>query len=754
MRIQTAIIFSILVVILTVCVLLAKRSRKPISGSVAFLVSSLIPSLFGNLIILCSSNETFSYVGYYLYFIGMDLVMGALLRFTRRYCNFRWWKAFSITVYILLFLDGIQLLFNIFLKHAFAVTETTIEYGLFYSIVNKTGVIVHYAIDYTIFGIVLIVFIIKIIRSVKIYMERYLIVLFAMLIGGAWRTYYIFSKNPIDYSMLGEAAIGILLFYFALYYRPMRLLDRMLASMASEMPEALFFFDNNGTCIWANEVGIKLAEIENNEFSAVREILEETFGSLEKDEEEWTADMQIDTVFGTRHYALEMHTVPYNDDKNAGTFLSVRDNTVEKLALQRETYNATHDSLTDLFTKEHLYDTAEKVFRENPETQYCMVYANVNNFKLINDVFGNTFGDCVLKAIADKIRGLMSENCVYGRVVGDTFGMFIPEDEYNEADIVKTLSRFKVTAGLRSHNVLIHMGAYHVPPDRDMEVMTMIDRAKMAFQSIKDDYQIFLAYYDDKMRDKVIWDQTISSQLPTALKQKQIIPYLQPIVDSSGKPVGAEELVRWIHPEKGFMPPGLFVPVFEKNGMIADIDKYMWRCACEILAKWKAEGKDYFISINISPKDFYFMDVVEEIKGLVSEHGIEPAKLRIEITETVMMTNTENSISIIRRFQEAGFIVEMDDFGSGYSSLNMLKDMPVDIIKIDMGFLKKSEADDRGRKILHNIMNMTDDLGIISLTEGVETVEQYKMLSDMGCRLFQGYHFAKPMPVEDFEKWA
>ena len=159
-------------------------------------------------------------------------------------------------------------------------------------------------------------------------------------------------------------------------------------------------------------------------------------------------------------------------------------------------------------------------------------------------------------------------------------------------------------------------------------------------------------------------------------------------------------------------------------------------------------------SINISPKDFYFMDVVEEIENLVKEYGVETSKLRIEITETVMMTNSENSIAIIREFQQAGFIVEMDDFGSGYSSLNMLKDMPVDIIKIDMGFLRKSEADDRAKKILHNILNMTYDLGIVSLTEGVETIEQYKMLTDMGCRLFQGYYFAKPMPVEDFEKWT
>jgi EAL domain-containing protein (putative c-di-GMP-specific phosphodiesterase class I) len=281
----------------------------------------------------------------------------------------------------------------------------------------------------------------------------------------------------------------------------------------------------------------------------------------------------------------------------------------------------------------------------------------------------------------------------------------------------------------------------------------MFDRARMALNTIKNDYQIFLAYYDDAMRNQVLWDQNISSQLGEAIASRQIVPYLQPIVNADGKTVGAEALVRWIHPQLGFLSPAKFVPVFEKNGMIADVDRYMWRCACEILARWKKEGNDRFISINISQKDFYFMDVVSVITGYVEKYGVERSRLRIEITESVMMEDNKYRMRILNDFKEAGFIVEIDDFGSGYSSLNMLKDMPVDIVKIDMGFLNQSQQNDRATKILHNIINMISDLGIISLTEGVETGEQYKSLSDMGCRLFQGYHFSKPMPVEEFEKW-
>ena len=282
----------------------------------------------------------------------------------------------------------------------------------------------------------------------------------------------------------------------------------------------------------------------------------------------------------------------------------------------------------------------------------------------------------------------------------------------------------------------------------------MFDRARIALAPIKGDYQTVVAYYDEEMRKNALWGQHISTQLHTALAEKQIRPFLQPIVDRDGKVVGAEALVRWIHPDEGYLSPAKFIPVFEDNGMIADVDRYMWRSVCEILSRWKTTHKNFFISINISPKDFYFMDVVEEIKALVKEFDIEPEKLRIEITETIMMSENEQRLNLLEEFRNAGFIVEMDDFGSGYSSLNLLKDMPVDLIKVDMVFLKNSNEDEKSRIILKNILQLTEDLGLISLTEGVETEKQFKMLVEMGCKLFQGYYFSKPMSLNEFESFV
>ena len=754
MRIEFSIIFSILVIILTVCTISSMNSKKIIGKSVAFFVCSIIPPVIGNLIIVCSRDKFPAMVGYYVYFLGMDVIMYALLRFTVRYCRIkRPNKVLEYGIYALLTADVVQYAFNPVFRQAFDTEPIMYEGALYFRLIPKLGQTYHRIVDYGIFALVLMIFLIKSIRSVRIYAERYLIILLALVVGGVWETFYIFSRTPIDRSMIGFAVVGILVYFFALYYRPLRLLDRMLAGMASELPEALYFFDDNGLCIWANDHGIKLAGITDEDYAQAEKLLSSMFGELDIKNSDWSEEKELKTGINTvKYYVFEKHTIPYSETKIVGSFLSIRDNTDDRAALRREIYNATHDTLTDLYTKEHFYECIAKELHKENDKHYAVVYTNVNNFKIINDVFGSSFGDHVLKDIARRIRECCQENCIYGRIAGDIFGMFMPVDEFDDALIENTLGHFSVTDGHMSHNVLIHMGVYFIP-DKSIEISVMFDRARIAINRIKDDYQICLAYYDDKMREQVLWDQHISLQLSEAIAQRQLKPFLQPIVDQEGYPIGAEALCRWMHPVDGFLSPAKFIPVLERNGMIADVDRYMWKCACEILAKWKQEGRDQFISINISQKDFYFMDVVSVIKNLVEKYEIEPSKLRIEITESVMMDNPAARIAILNEFKKAGFIVEMDDFGSGYSSLNMLQDMPVDVIKIDMGFLNKSELDERGQKILHNIMNMTRDLGIISLTEGVETNEQYSMLLNMGCRLFQGYHFAKPMPQADLEKW-
>ena len=753
-RVGFSLVFILLISIQMVCIVLARRSKRAIGGTVALLCCSLIPPVAGNLVIICSKYETLSIVGFYIYFLGMNMVMFALIRFTDRYCQGIGDGTQKPTiVYLALAADTVQMIANIIFGHAFDVEKIMVEGSPYYRLVPHFGQTIHRIVDYGTLTCVILIFTIAAFRTARIYRERYTVLLISILTAGVWQAFYIFSRTPIDRSMIGISCVGLLVFYFSIYYRPLRLLDRMLSDIASNMNDALFVYDPMGRCIWANRKALDMLDLTDKELERVPDSLRSIFGDREYIRSDWSEKKTIGTGDHARFYVITNRSVSADKKHLAGSFLSIRDITEEELMVKRELYSSTHDSLTGLYTKQYLFYHIRKMLDENTDTRYLAIFVDIKNFKIVNDIFGSAFGDIALKQVANMMQTHFNEKCLYGRLAGDTFGVILPEEDFNAERADKELSGFIVTDGSVEHHLLIHLGVYEIT-DRSTDISVMFDRAHLSLSRITNEYKTHIVYYDAKVREKVLWDQKISAVLPEALAQMQIRPYLQPITDRSGRVVGAEALARWIHPEFGFMSPASFIPVFEKNGMIVEVDRHIWRCACEILSGWKGICKDMFISVNISPKDFYFFDVTAEIRQLVEEFGIEPSKLRIEITETVMMTDSAERMATLAELRKDGFIVEMDDFGSGYSSLNMLKDMPVDVLKIDMKFLSQSDDEEKANTIIKNVIRLSDDLNILSLTEGVETEQQYRQLSDMGCAMFQGYYFSKPMPAEDFEQFA
>ncbi|WP_024862082.1 EAL domain-containing protein [Ruminococcus flavefaciens] len=753
MRNIFSVIFAVLIIALMICTYIARRTQKPMGRTVALFEAAFIPPVLGNLLIISSVSRTVSFIGCYLFFLGFDMVMFALINFTMKYCKGvgKGQKPPKF-IYALLVIDAVQLLLNPLFGHAFKLERIMVDGMDYYRFIPLIGQSFHRIVDYGIFGAVLLIFILAIKNTPRIYSEKYLIILLSLIGEGIWQTFYIMSRTPIDTSMLGFGVLGILFFYFSLYYRPMKLLDRMLSGLVSEISDAVFMFDASGSCIWANKNGYALVGNDTLKLDDITDKLKAMFGNPDSYVESGSNQRVIGSGLDARYYTLEERRA-IDNQKLSGTYLIVRDNTEEQQRLKREMYDATHDLMTGLYTREYLYQRIYETMSANPDTEYYIIYVDVKNFKVVNEIFGTKFGDDAIMYIANWIRKNVTAYCCYGRLAGDTFGVCMPKSQFNAEFLEDKLSHFTIKSELaeNGYHLLIHLGVYATDTDDTKDISVMFDRAHLALSNIRDEYNTHIAYYDNEIREKLLWNQEISSQVYNAISTDQLRPYLQPIADKSGRIVGAEALVRWIHPDKGFLSPISFIPVFEKNGMIVEVDKHMWRCACEILSRWQKENIDLFISVNISPKDFYFVDVVAEIKKLVEEYSLEPSKLRIEITETVMMNDAENRMKLLDEFRKSGFIVEMDDFGSGYSSLNMLKDMPVDVVKIDMKFLGKTSEKQKARTIVKNIINLTKELGIISLTEGVETQEQYEVLEQMGCNLFQGYYFAKPMPVSDFE---
>ena len=749
-RLAFSIIFVLLSIALMICAFVAYRSKKDIGKPLCNMLVAIIPPIVGNFLIVGSTSKTLATVGCYLYYVGIDFTVFQALRFAMSYCKLTYKnEKLRLLILSLLGIDVIQILANTVFHHCFGMEETELYGSVYYRMIPYLPQNLHRVLVYLLLAGILGIYLNKMFFSPRMHSWRYATIFFTLLGVITWCTFYVISRTPLDRSMIGYGVFGLLTFYFSLYYKPTRLIDRLLLDISSELPDAIYFFNDNDECIWANKKGLNLLGINEGELENVRKKLEPFFSSENvNNNDNWSSCLIMNDNDDKKYYSLERRVIRDNKGRVGASFLNIRDDTEMQINLHRESYNARHDNLTDLYTKDHLYERIEELLEKNPDQKYSLVFMNICNFKLINDIFGKDFGDEVLKQVASLLRKYVPHTGVYGRIGGDTFGVFVPKGAIDMELVKKLLSGYEVSNGDMTYKVQIHLGIYETENQR-MDVSSMFDRARIAEASIDNNFTNHIAYYGEDMRKKMLWEQEISSELKRALEEKQIRPYLQPLVDTEGKIVGAEALVRWIHPDRGFLSPASFIPLFERNGMIAELDKYMWRCACELLDKWK--DRDLFISVNISPKDFYFTDVYKDISSLVKEYNIKPSRLRIEITESVMISDVENKIELVRNLQKDGFIVEMDDFGSGYSSLNMLKNMPIDVIKIDMAFLQNAKDVKRTKSILRSIINMSEDLGIVPLTEGVETKEQYEALLSMGCKMFQGYYFAKPMPVEEFE---
>lgn len=754
MRLTFGIMFLAMIIALAVCTRIARHSGKRMGFAAASLLAPLMLPVIGNMIIILSGNRTVSLIGCYLYYLGLDFSIAALIHFARVYCRAEHSRPWYVYLaFALLTVDVIQLLLNPLTHHAFRIAETQVEGFPYFNMIPLWGQQFHRAVDYLLLAGVIVTFVIRTIRAPRLQRQRYSVILFTLLLVIAWETAYIFSDAPVDRSMIGFGIFGLLIFYFSLYYRPMRLLDRMLSSVVSDQTNPIFFFDEEQRCIWMNRAGARFLNIDEQEpEKAEAELIKRCPRELPK-RAEWTERLYLNMNGEKRYVEMVRKSILDAKGKADGFFIQISDLTEEQREAEQKLYNARHDRLTGLYNRDYLYECTRELLDQHPEETYLIISAEVSDLKVINDLYGNAFGDQTLKYCAGWLRSYeqLAQGCAFGRMGGDSFGVCIPEKQFSQERMEQSLSNFTIMEGETGYRMLIHVGIYRAT-NRDIDVPLMFDRAVLAMEGIKDDYHYHTAWYNPSMRDHVVRNRQISEELVTALKDGQIRPWLQPIVSREGKIVGAEALVRWIHPEEGIRQPGSFIPVFEKNGMIADVDRCIWRKACEILAGWKREEKDLFISVNISPRDFYLLDVPAELTRLVREYGLDPARLRLEITESVMMTNVNTQMKILRDLRNAGFIIEMDDFGSGYSSLNLLREMPVDVLKIDMVFLQQANQNARAKAIVEDIIGLSSRLGMASLTEDVETQAQYDSLMKMGCQMYQGYYFAKPMPEGDFDQ--
>lgn len=414
-----------------------------------------------------------------------------------------------------------------------------------------------------------------------------------------------------------------------------------------------------------------------------------------------------------------------------------------------------YDALTGIYSKQRFFQTtAEMLDHAKEEDKLAFIYFDIDRFKMISTLYGASVGDQLISYVAYAIRVIMDEygKANYGRIAADIFGICMVYEQIE--DIYDVLKHIKER--IKKYTVQYYFetcaGIYLIE-DRKMDVSEIYHNASIAATQCKENYMMHEALYTEELREKLRREQHIFDEMDQALKDEQFTVYFQPKYELKGYSLGgAEALVRWKKPDGTMVLPGEFVPIFEKNGFITKLDYYVWEKVCQFLRKELDEGREPEpISVNVSRVNLYDPKFLETLIDLVEKYKISPRYLHLELTEGIFSDSEKVIRDAVKYLHKAGFTILMDDFGSGYSSLNVLKDVDLDVLKIDMKFFSQGETEEKGEKIIESVIRMAEALDMTVIAEGVENQHQVDFLTRLGCNYIQGYYFAKPMPEEQYK---
>ena len=415
------------------------------------------------------------------------------------------------------------------------------------------------------------------------------------------------------------------------------------------------------------------------------------------------------------------------------------------------------DQLTGLFNREYFYRYAAQYDVYHKDTPTDAIVLDINHFRMINERYGKVYGDQVLTRVGEKLREtVQGDGGLVSRREADTFLVYCP----HRTDYSEILEKASITLKSDTHSesrVRLRMGVYS-NVDKAIDIERRFDRAKLAADTVKNSFTKAIAIYDDSLHESEVFAEQLIEDFPAAIQEKQFVVFYQPKFNVCGEePVlaSAEALVRWKHPELGMVSPGVFIPLFESNGLIQALDNYVWETAARQIQDWKERlGIGLPVSVNVSRVDLYDPDFIEKMLGIVRRNGLEPRELLLEITESAYTADSEQMIGIVKKLRELGFRIEMDDFGSGYSSLNMISTLPIDALKLDMQFIRNAFKERKDTRLLEVVIKLAESLEVPTIAEGVETAEQMLTLKNMGCDVIQGYYFSRPLPADEFERYA
>ena len=702
------------------------------------------------LMCICVIISTLLYTGYLhsqdtmvmqiflsLSFISTDLILFFALAFIETYIGNKRNILVSDSLFALIILDAIFIIIN-------AKNGTTVDLALdnrIYLDVNINGFFIyHIVLCLVMFLFNVSLLLSKTITSAKCYKAKYMISFSLVSVIGLLKMVLFAIASKIDYSILIYSFAIITIYYFFFIYSPVLLTKKIEDLIMNNMLDCIIAFDANENSIYVNERAINLLGSGIKDLNKTDFIKKYSFVELEK-------KVSIIKYNNEDVYLSPNKKVFIDYKKRVEAYLYLlEDVTLREIKEKNEEYYSSHDDLTKIYNNNYFNIRYNQIIDEI--SLYEMAVINFTDFKLINNVFGSNQGDfCLIKA-AETLKNVSTNYFkIYARISADKFVILSKKNTIDYNYLQKMIFE-NVTSQIKELPINVKIG---VCRECDSNPDDTVKKCLATLNYIKNKINENVGYYNDDVEGMIIKKNQLLIDIDRAIEQHEFLVYYQPQINSyDNRLVGAEALVRWLHPKYNMVSPGEFIPLFEEHMLITKLDKYVWEEACIFLNKWHGKYPNLSISINISVNDFYQMDVCSFLVNLITKYEIAPKNLKLEITESAFASDRKMIIDKVDELHKNHFIVEMDDFGSGYSSFNTLKDIPIDVLKMDMKFINGDLNNYKAKEILNSIIAMAHKIHMPVIAEGVETKEQCELLSQMDCDLIQGYYYSKPLPEDDF----
>lgn len=729
------IIASILVIMIMILCIKNKNIKKKtpfILICICVIISNLI--YIG---LLHSQNVPEMQIFLSLSYICTDFILFLTLAFIETYIGNKRNKFVSDTLFILIILDAIFIIFNTINGGYLKVHD---ESGTYLNMKLNGFFIYHIVLCLIMYLFNISLLLAKTITSAKCYKTKYLISLSLMSLIGTLKIILFVFASKIDYSILIYSFAIIIIYYFFFIYSPMLLTKKIEDMIMNNMLDCIIAFDANQNSIYVNEratslLGSDIKDLNKKEFV-------ERFNFVELENEVSVIKHNNNEVYFSSSKKIFLD---YKNRVEAYLYL-LEDVTLREIKEKNEEYYSSHDELTKIYNNNYFNKKYSQMTDEL--SLYEMAVINFTDFKLINNVFGSNQGDfCLIKA-AETLKNVSANYFkIYARISADKFVVLSKKNTVDYNYLQKMILE-NVTSQIKELPINIKIG---ICKECDNILDDTIKKCLATLNYIKNKINVNVGYYNDDVEGMIIKRNQLLIDIDRAIEQHEFLVYFQPQINSyDGRLVGAEALVRWLHPKYGMVSPGEFIPLFEEHMLISKLDKYVWEESCIFLNKWHGKYPNLSISINISVNDFYHMDVCNFLVDLITKYEIAPKNLKLEITESAFASDRKMIVDKVDELHKYHFIIEMDDFGSGYSSFNTLKEIPIDVLKMDMKFINGDLNNYKAKEILNSIIAMAHKIHMPVIAEGVETKEQCELLSQMDCDLIQGYYYSRPLSEGDF----